>query len=365
LGKTRHELRVWVLGFVVLLLGGCSAFFGSALRPENAILFIGDGMGAEQLRAASCYATGNDAGLYIQALPIITEVSTRSATSSITDSAAAATAMATGRKVQNRAISVDLPGSGEDLLTILEIARDRGLATGLVTTTFLTHATPAAFAAHVYDRSDYDDIAIDYVSGSRPNVLFGGGANGLSAQMLQAAGYEVAHDSASLVAVVAGEGDSVAALIGDSHLEYVYDGRPSSTPSLLEMTTAALEVLARDPDGFLLVVEAGRIDHAAHQNDLARMIAEVLELDGVVRAVAEDQGLSASTTIVVTGDHETGGLSVLHPAEAGSLPEVSWGSTGHTSADVPLYAGGFSPHYWSSARDNTQVFFRLRWLLRL
>lgn len=165
--ESRHDGQGWIrrvtsLGLLVvsLLLASCGAPNWTEPRPvENIILFIGDGMGAEQLVAASLYETGRSDGLFIQSLPVRSSVATSSAGSDITDSAASATAMATGYKVRNGAVSVMLPGDGNDLTTILEMAKAAGKAVGLVTTAFLTHATPAGFAAHVDSREEYGDIA--------------------------------------------------------------------------------------------------------------------------------------------------------------------------------------------------------------
>ncbi|MFW5743462.1 MAG: alkaline phosphatase, partial [Spirochaetota bacterium] len=134
----------------------------SAQQARNLILVIGDGMGSEQLRAASLYETGTDDGLRVHSLPVTGSIGTSSASVSVTDSAAAGTALATAVKVQNGVVGLRLPGDGGELPAITGELKDRGLAIGLVTTAFTTHATPAAFAAHVASRTDYDGIADDY-----------------------------------------------------------------------------------------------------------------------------------------------------------------------------------------------------------
>ena len=314
-----------IVTIIAFLVAGCAGPIGSLPRePDNIILFIGDGMGFEQLHAASLYETGHETGLFIHSLAVATNVTTYSASSAITDSAAGATAIATGQKVDNGVISVALPGDGRDLKTILEMMQADGKAVGLVTTTQLTHATPAAFAAHVETRADYDGIARDYLNGARPDVLFGGGGYGLTASAAEAAGYSVATTHTELETLVTGGHTRIAALFGDGHIPYVYDGRDADQPTLLEMTLSAIETLSRDPDGYFLMVEAGRIDHASHLNDLARMIPEVLELDEVVEAVVGDAQSMTGTVVAVTADHETGGLSVVQLNGVGVLPDVIW-----------------------------------------
>ena len=357
--------RLFALVAAAVVVSSCSGLFAPRRVGDNVILFIGDGMGDAQMEAASYYATGTPDGLFIQNLSVASTVTTYSASSSVTDSAAAATAMATGHKVANGVISRDLSGSGRDITTILEMASDSGLATGLVTTTYLTHATAAAFGAHVDTRTDYDGIARDYLSGSRPNVLFGGGENGLTAASLLAAGYSVATDTVSMRALAASGDDYVAVVIGDAHLPYVYDGRPIGVPTLLEMTEAAIEVVSRDPDGFFLVVEAGRIDHAGHVHDIDRLIPEVLELDAVVEYVVRHLGSSGTTDIIVTADHETGGLVVTSPGGVGTIPGVTWTADAHTGTPVSLFATGPSGIAFSTVTDNTHVFYRMRWVLDL
>jgi alkaline phosphatase len=178
-----------------LALGSCLLLAAVAPQPgaalsRNVIFFIGDGMGFEQVKAARYY---NDGPLTFEDLPHQGQVTTHSADSSITDSGAAATAMATGTKVDNRVISVADPGDGSELETVLEICRDLDMSTGLVTTTQMTHATPAAFGAHEPSRDNRDAIADDYLSQTRPNLLLGGGTH-MSESAAMAAGYTVVTD---------------------------------------------------------------------------------------------------------------------------------------------------------------------------
>jgi alkaline phosphatase len=152
---------------------------------RNIILFIGDGMGLEQVRAARCYA---GASLSLEAFPFKSQVATIDASGGITDSAAAATAISTGRKVYSGVVSLAFPGGGEELETLLEFYGKRGKSAGLVTTSYLTDATPAAFGAHAWNRYANADVAADYLWQTRPAVLLGGGGAGLSAEAAAAAG---------------------------------------------------------------------------------------------------------------------------------------------------------------------------------
>ncbi len=328
------------------------------LGARRLILVIGDGMGLEQVKAASLYRTGTDVGLVMQSLPVYVEVATHSASHRITDSGAAATALATGVKVQNNAIGVHLPGQGEPLPLITAELAATGWRIGLVTTTFTTHATPAAFGAHVAHRNDYAGIAHDYLNLSRPHVIFGGGGFGMDPVTVAAAGYTVATNQNELLAATQSRDPEarIAGLFGRGHLPYVSDGRPAGMPGLLEMSRHAVEFLAQDGDAeFFLMIEGGRIDHAAHDNDIERMIPEMLELDDVVEMLLNHPLLQEDTLIVITGDHETGGLRVTESFGAGVIPAVTWSTTSHTGVDVPLYAAGVGAERFADIVDNTQL----------
>ncbi len=319
------------------------------------ILVIGDGMGAEQIRAASLYKTGTEEGLALQSLPVYSEVATHSASHRVTDSAAAGTALATAVKVENGAVGVRLPGDGADLPTITEDLTERGWRVGLVTTAFTTHATPAAFGAHVRSRLDYGGIARDYLTRSRPHVILGGGGYGMDPDNVAEAGYTVVTDrhelSSQMRALTAS--DRLAGLFGDGHLPYLSDGRPAEMPGLVEMSQRAVEFLAAGDEGFFLMIEGARIDHAGHANDIERLIPEVLELDAVVEMLLNHPLLEDDTLLVVTADHETGGLSVTDGAGEGVIPTVGWSTNGHTAADVPLFAAGVGAEKCGEVVDNT------------
>ena len=325
---------------------------GSPLPPKNVILLIGDGMGFEQVTAANCY---NGGALSFESLPYQGEVTTFSASSSVTDSAASATAMATGHKVYNDVVSMAYPGGGGELETVLEYSRDRGKSTGLVTTTYMTHATPACFGAHEPNRDNTTQIAGDYLNQTRPNVLFGGGANGLTWAAAGAAGYDVVTTAAQLQALDTDAETRVAGLFGSTHLPYEFDGL-RNLPHLSEMTEVALDILDNDPDGFFLMVEGGRIDHACHDNDIVRSIHETLEFSVATQRVLDWAAGRTDTMVLVTADHETGGLAVLEDNGPGNYPAVSWSSTNHTGANVPIYAWGANAELVGGVMDNTDLY---------
>jgi len=340
---------------VALVVVGWAWLTSVSAMPRNVILLIGDGMGPGQIRAASLYKYGAAGRLTFESFPHQGEVTTASATSAVTDSAAAATAIATGVKVANGVVSMAIPGDGAELQTLLEYAQELGKATGLVTTAYITDATPAAFAAHESDRANTTEIAADYLNQTRPNVLLGGGGNGMTPTDASEAGYTVVTDRAGLLGLNTETETFVSGQFGTGDLPYEYDGL-GALPHLSEMTDVALRILDNDPDGFLLVVEGARIDDACHANDLPRMLAEMDEFEAAVNVVLSWAGMRDDTLIVVTGDHETGGLGVISAGGQGDLPEVTWSGTGHTGANVTFYALGPGAEKLCGIVDNT-VFF--------
>jgi len=321
-------------------------------EPKNVILFIGDGMGFEHVEAARQYL-GDD--LCFESFPSAGQIMTYPAdVTTITDSAAAGTALATGRKVLNGVISVAIPGDESELETLLESYKSNGKSAGLVTTTYMTHATPATFGAHEDSRSNEDEIAIDYFN-QYPliNVLFGGGANGLDAAMAQDAGYTVVTDYAGMAGLNTESEALVSGQFGNTNLPYEYDGL-DDLPHLSEMTQTALAILDNDEDGFFLMVEGGKIDYASHDNDFERMIGEMIEFNNAVQVAVDWADVRQDTLILVAADHETGGLDYDYD-ELTQTEVIEWSSKSHTDADVPLYAWGVNSALVYDTMDNTFI----------
>jgi len=343
---------------ITLHLPGCAAdsppLPGGSPARTNVVLLIGDGMGFEQVRAAGIWAHGREGTLSFEQLPHQGRVTTQAALGETTDSAAAATAMATGTKVGVGVISVEIPGSGRDLPTVLEHARSMGKSTGLVTTTFIAHATPAAFAAHTVNRGRFEEIVQDYLTGSRPNLLFGG-ARYMTSDLARAAGYVVVSDLAEMSRLEAQTADFVSGQFGVGNMPYEVDGL-GPLPHLSEMTATALAILGRDPEGFFLMVEGGRIDHAGHSNSIERVIGETIEFSNAARVVVDWATGRDDTLIIVTADHETGGLEVQGNNGRMALPTVSWSTTTHTSQQVPVYAWGAHASSVLEISDNTEIY---------
>lgn len=284
--------------------------------PRNVILFVSDGLGPAGVTMARDYVRDvlGGTGLALDEI-LVGSVHTYATDSRITDSAAGATAYAAGVKTYNGAISVDT--LRRPLGTILEAAEGKGMATGLVATCRITHATPAAFAAHVPDRGMESEIAaqmmeqdIDVIlGGGREFFLTEGGKREDGRDLLQEArakGYQVIHTRSELDAVRT----PVLGLFASSHMAYEIDRDSVAQPSLVEMMQKAIDLLDDDPDGFFLMVEGSRIDHAAHDNDAAAQVHDILAYDKAIAAALDYARRHGNTLIVSVSDHETGGLSV-------------------------------------------------------
>jgi alkaline phosphatase len=299
--KTRLQLIGLLMGLSVLPALGQS--------PKRVILFIGDGVGASHWTSASLAAES----LAVQRFQVAGLVDTRASNSKITDSAASATAYASGIRTYNGAIGVDTDTNSVE--TVFEVARDRGMATGLVATSTVTHATPAAFVAHVPSRSLYFEIA-QQMAEFGLDVLLGGGLRHFDAATRP--------DTTDFLSVATGPGvfvasaaqlDSVDLTIADRLVGlFAADALPparSRTPTLSQMTEAALQIVSRNPAGFFLAVEGSQPDWRAHDNEPIHSVAtEMLDFDRAIAAGLDYQKDHPETLVVVVSDHETGGLAI-------------------------------------------------------
>lgn len=290
-------------------------------RP-SVIFFIGDGMGMSQVTLGRIAAQARGEPYHFDRFRTIGLAGTRSANWVVTDSAASATALASGFKTNNQAIGVD--PEGKPLKTILEVAHEAGLATGLVTTTRITHATPASFVAHVQDRDEEGPIAAQMVATAKlgyPEVLIGGGSRLFPAEhqaALRDAGYTVVLEPADLAAA---KGPKLAALLAGSHLPYAIE-RPEGHPSLADLTRKAVEVLSMKGGPFFLMVEGGRIDHACHEHDAATCAFDQLDFDQAVGWAFSQATERADLLVVVTADHATGDLGIAETVQLDKLMAV-------------------------------------------
>lgn len=314
--------------------GGDSDTSGATWSDAPAVvLFIGDGMGYPHVAGGGVYSTGTSGSLTLETLPYQGRLRTASL-SGITDSAAAATVYATGTKTYNSWLGLDRDRA--EVETLLDLAAARGMATGVVSTDTLTGATPAAFLVHVSNRGDTDEIAAQEVAGL-PDVLLGGGS-GTLLPLLEGADIQLLSSGAELDAAVVDDRPLVG-LFASNTFPWVYDGY-TAEPTLAQMTTAALSQLEARGEGYFVIIEGARIDHASHGQSSDRVHPETESFDEAIAAALAFLGDRPNTTLVVTADHECGGMIVSDTGTPGETPETSWRWGKHTNSDVPVFGMG-------------------------
>lgn len=331
----------------LLLLSSCS----NQAKPKNIILMIGDGMGTQQVAQAIQYQK-----LYLKDghplnLEILQKqhhqglVETHSANGIVTDSAAAATAMACGFKTNGEMIGQDK--EGQKCHSIVDIAKSNGLATGLISNTRLSHATPGAFVSQNIWRNNENEIAEQIIAEAKVDILLNGGGRHLIPQfnvdgktpmtwsevpeckgidkiidgkskridqmdlikLARDKGYEFVCTAEQLQALANKSINKLVGVFAASSFPYIQERESSPTvPSLATLTTTALNILSKNQNGFFLMVEGGQIDYAAHDNDVGTMLKETLDFDKTIGVVLEFIKTHPDTLLIVTADHETGGF---------------------------------------------------------
>ncbi len=322
---------------------------------RNIILFIGDGMGLAHLSASRINIEGPNGWFAIERMPVTSLVRTNSADDIVTESAAGATAYATGHKTKNRMISMS-PDSAK-LRTIVEAAREKGLATGLITMgDDITGATPSAFATHVPDRSMSEEIASQYAL-SGVDILIGKGEK----DFLPDTSGGVRKDKRNVVEEMRQKGYAVVRSIPE--LEAVQGGKilgfmglaDNSDDKIVSATRKALQVLSKNKKGFFLMVECPLPDHGGHSHDSSAIVAGVQQFDRAVEVALEYARKDKHSLVVVTADHETGGLALAGAGKGAATVNTLFSTGYHTAIPVPLFA--FGPHAirFTGMKDNTEV----------
>ncbi|WP_421341426.1 alkaline phosphatase [Aeromonas veronii] len=358
-----------------------ATFQAQAADAKNVILFIGDGMGPTVLTATRLFKVGEEGNLEMMKLPRSARIKTFSNDAQTTDSAPSMAAYTTGVKMNNEVIAMSsdtkavAPGkdvngnktvnncssdNGKPVPTILELAKAAGKSVGAVTTTELTHATPAATYAHICHRDAAYDIAAQAVPGGTGfnqalgdgvDVLMGGGANhwtpysannkggrndnrDLTAEM-KAQGYSYVTTQSELAKVTSGK--VLGLFSSKSHLDYELDrvakGAANTQPSLSEMTAKAIDLLSKNNQGYFLMVEGGRIDHALHGTNAKRSLTDTVALDEAVKTALGKVDLS-NTLIVVTADHDHTMTINGYSAKGNPVLDLVKNGDGSTQNDV-------------------------------
>lgn len=329
---------------------------GQETAPEvkNVIIMIGDGMGVTQVFAG---LTANKGSLYLDKTHFVGFSKTSSADAYVTDSAAGGTAIACGIKTNNGSIGIDVDGN--PVKSLLEHASDNGFSTGVVVTCDVTHATPASFVAHQENRKMAEEIAVDFVN-SDLSVFIGGGKRNFHNRSdsldllkeLEERGFQLAFTMDDVKQVKEGK---LAGLVAERHPE-TYPERGELLPDGVQ---TAINILKNNDQGFCLMIEGSQIDWAGHENHKDATISEMLDFDRAIKVAFDYADQDPHTLVIVTADHETGGMAIIGgDMETGEV-EAAFTTKGHTPVMVPVFAYGAGAVEFAGIYENTDILTKI------
>jgi alkaline phosphatase len=328
-------------------------------KPKNVIMMIGDGMGVAQVYAG---LTANRGHLFLDNFKCIGFSKTQSANNYVTDSAAGGTALSAGQKTYNGAIAVNT--DTVPVKTILEMAEEKGMATGLVATSAITHATPAVYIAHQGSRASYEDIAADFLK-TDIDVFIGGGYKHFAVRAdkrdltkdLQAKGYQVLQNMDEIYKVKSGK---LAGLTAEEHNNPV----PKRIMNLPKSTETALNILDENKKGFFIMIEGSQIDWGGHQNNTGYIVREMLDFDQAIGKALEFAAKDGETLIIITADHETGGLALVGGDMKTGMVKGAFSTGEHTGVMVPVFSYGPGAENFTGIMENTDIAKKIIELLK-
>ena len=321
--------------------------FSDNLKAKNIILAIGDGVGPNQITLSRIAIGGLDYRLFIDQMPYHGTSLTHSYNNLYTDSAAAATTWSTGFKTKTRYLSLD--PDKKILETITEILYKKGYTSGIVATSSVIHATPAAFYAHIDNRYEYKNIAKQLINSSI-DIALGGGKEFFDLNKINDT-----HHVLTAKESLQSNFDYSKKLIGlfdDDGIE-----RSNEKPTQRQMTNFALEHLNKQCNGFFLMTEGSQIDWAGHDNDANKMVEEFRDFDLTIKDLIKFVNKNNNTLLIVTSDHETGGLQILK--QDGDKVIIQWGTGRHTSIPVGVQAYGPGAELFQGLMDNTDIHYKM------
>lgn len=332
------------------------------ITPKNIILLIEDGMGVTQI--SSLYAF-EDKMASFDRFKHIGFIKTASSNSRITDSAAGATAFASGVKTYNAAIGVDKDTASVE--TIVEILGKDGWKTGLVATSSITHATPAAFYAHVAHRNMEEEIAKQLIN-ANIDIFIGGGEKFFRSRIdgidyldsLKQKGYAIKTNNENNIKADNHTGRE-AHLLSENGMVKISEGR---NEFLKEASMYAIDKLNRSDQNFFMMIEGSQIDWAGHANDHKYMIDEMLDFDETINAVLDFAKKDGNTLVIVTADHETGGYALSGSKEGKNGVIGTFSTGGHTAALIPVFAFGPGAENFQGIYENNEIFHKMMKLIK-
>ncbi len=319
---------------------------------ENIILLIGDGNGLSQISSA---VLSNGGALTLTQLKSIGLIKTQSSDDFTTDSAAAGTAISTGKKTYNRSIGMNI--DRKPVENIIEILSQYGFNSGFITTDQITGATPAAFYAHQTDRDMTDGIITDLLK-SKLNFFIGGGAAIHKEKILKS--------NFSILNQIDDVGDSkkdkIAFFLSDKNVPSILEKRGDL---LVKATINGLNFLERKKKPFFLMIEAAQIDSYGHQNNISGIVTEGIDFDSAITEAIKFADSNGKTLVIITADHETGGLSLPQGDVKNKMVEADFTTEDHTGILVPLFAYGPKSDVFSGVYDNNEIFTKIMQVLAL
>lgn len=428
--------RGWKLAIVLLISLICVIALWSTTGREriNVIFIVPDGLSPAVWAAVRTVSAGYDRETNLDRMPHCALFTTYAADSWISESASTMTAMMTGVKTKRGVLNQDSTAeykkwSGNELETLMEHASKCGMATGIVTNTEIYNATPAGCYAHTHNRKDYEDITRQLVYSSiKPDIIMGGGRKYMKPDTFldpESGKPGLQKDSRDLTSDMISDGykymegltdfkswnprveRKVLGLFEYEHMDYEIERQwdELGEPGLWEMTEKALEALSQDADGFFLMVEAGRIDHAAHANNADRLLFECIALDKIVKVALDFLADNPNTLVVVATDHGCGGAEGIaveleenvmtdfgfpgpyYDEDGDGFPDelrvekpvvIGWASSPenfvnkrrkkmvkghHTSGDLIVFAAGEGSHFVNGFMDNTDIYNLMKFAL--
>ena len=321
--------------------------FSDDLKAKNIILVIGDGVGPNQITLSRIAIGGLDFRLFIDQMPYHGTSLTHSYDNAYTDSAAAATAWSTGFKTKTRYLSLN--SDKKILETVVELLNKKGYASGVVATSSVTHATPAALYAHIDNRYEYKEIANQLINSSI-HIALGGGRKLFDLNKINDTHHVLT--SKESLQLNFDYSKKLIGLFDDDGIE-----RSNEKPTQRQMTNFALKHLNKQCNGFFLMTEGSQIDWAGHDNDANKMIEEFRDFDLTIKDLIKFVNKNNDTLLIITSDHETGGLQILKQDNDNVI--IQWGTGRHTSTPVGVHAYGPGAELFQGLMDNTDIHYKM------
>lgn len=330
-------------------------------KPVNVILMIADGTGLSQISASLFYNVNSS---NYERFNYIGLIKTSSSSDLITDSAASATAFASGIKTYNGAIGVDNDTLSKP--TILEQLETRGYKTGVIATSTITHATPASFYAHVKYRKMEEEIA-EALTQSDVDFFAGGGRQFFNSREdkknllkeLQTKGFEIETNFLNTDAFLSPD-KRYGFLLADEGMPKMIDGRG---PFLKNATQLGVNYLSQNEQPFFMMIEGSQIDWGGHANDANYLIGEMLDFDDALGFVLDYAERDGNTLVVVTADHETGGFTLASEEGNYNLIKPTFSTGGHSATMVPVFAYGPGAQQFIGIYENTEIYHKINRVL--